>query len=202
MDIADFLNSKTFQIITPVAGTLLAGAISSVLGYRAALSQRSDYARQIHVIELALKRNEYWTEYLKTSELANGSESEIHQKVKTEVSIALSRVRDEVNAEMKRLSWNSQIIRSLRGEDHTLVQVKRSLGWLSMKALFVSAFVIWFLSIASLVASIWQRKPPSIYVQAFLYVMFALLPAIGASFSRLAQKERYPEPPSALLDRV
>jgi len=201
MSVAAFLDPKTLSVwVSPVAAILTASGTAFV-AYRVALFQRGNYFKQIHTIELATKRNEYWMSYLKTSKLANGPDSVSYLQTKNEVSAALIRIKNEADEEMSRLSWENQITRSLRKQQHTLKAVTRSWMWWSFMMLrwfFVIDMVLFF----GLLVNFTYRGGID---SARLFLLGAS--GIGCSFMsawfyRQAQKERYPEPPAPLLDRM
>ncbi len=205
MSVAEFLDSKTFQVVVPAIATFLAAIISATLAYRAALLQRGNYSRQIRTIEVATKRTEYWMAYLKTSKLANGTESASYLRAKDEVSAALTRIRDETDEEMKRLSWRNQITRSLRKQKHTLKAVRRSVAWFCAMSFCVLFAVFSLLLFVLLMTRAVLGKGEGVGKLTTFFIV-ALLGAgcafVSARCYRQAREERYPEPPAPLIDRI
>lgn len=189
--------------VTTIASTIggsLIGLFGIYLTFRGNLLQRGTYAKQLHIIEVATKRSEYWTGYLKASKLANGALSESYARAKTEVNDALKRIRDETDAELKRLSWGRQITRSMRKEKHTLAEAKKpSVDWFLFGALWLwstfGALFFFGFMFASMANGTTERE-----------VRFGGLGLVCATLSgwsrRKIREVKYPEPPAPLIDRV
>jgi hypothetical protein len=197
------LSDEDIKNIIAIAAPLL-GFVGTYLLYRGNFLQRGTYAKQLHIIEVATKRTEYWTEYLKTVELADSVESEKYIQAKDKVNEALARIRNEADAEMKRLSWNRQITRLLRKQEHSLTVVKRSFDWYSSIVMWLFSTFIGLFLLALFVHEVYRGRVETVgrLKMGVLGCLAAAGVILGGWFRREALKVRYPEPPAPLIDRI
>lgn len=205
-----FLDIRPEAIVGYVAAAippLVSSLVAYVVAFKSSVWSRGRFGDRAHLIDVSTKKLEFWAKYAALSQSVNNNEQ--YDQTKSDAQAALLRIKREVNAELRDLSWKDQFTSARLWRSEASTEHKRGFLYWTWSMLMGVVVTVWILVISAIFFS---AVPPQAHPSeldwklmlqvVFLWLLLTGLLLLARRFRRNAKEALYPRPRPFVCDEI